>query len=101
MLAEFALAFESEPKQLGHQIFVFRQRNHTVADIAGWHDAEVFSKASGTASIVGDGYDHREIARTILQSSKESGQTRTSTYRNDTGPRGLQGLTYRAGLSDL
>jgi hypothetical protein len=101
MLVEFAFAFESKAKQLRHQILVFRQRNHTVADIAGWHHAEVFSKTSGTASIVGHGYDHGKIAWTVFQPSEESRQTGTSTYRNDSGLPGLQGLTYRAGLSDL
>jgi hypothetical protein len=43
-------------------VFVFGERDHAVAHVAGREHLEVFAEAAGGASVVGDGDDGGEVA---------------------------------------
>ena len=48
-------------KQASHQRFVFRQRHHAVADIAGRQHAIFATQTAGAATIVGDGHNGGKV----------------------------------------
>jgi hypothetical protein len=53
---------ESVLKELAEEVFILRERDHAVADVARGEDVEVFAEAAGGATVVGDGDDRGEIA---------------------------------------
>src|ERR1019366_7972649 len=48
-------------EELGEQVFVLRERDHAVADVAGGKHFEILAETAGGASVVGDGDDGSEI----------------------------------------
>jgi hypothetical protein len=44
------------------EVFVFRERDHAVADVARREHVQVFAEAAGGAAVVGDGDDGGELA---------------------------------------
>jgi hypothetical protein len=57
---EIALV-EAVLEEPGEQVLVFGERDHAVANVAGGKHFEVFAKAAGGASVVGDGDDGGEV----------------------------------------
>jgi limonene-1,2-epoxide hydrolase len=43
-------------------VLVFRERDHAVADVAGWEHLEVFAEPARGATVVSDGDDCCEVA---------------------------------------
>jgi hypothetical protein len=52
---------EAVLEELGEQVLVFREGDHAVADVAWGKHVELFAKAAGGATVVGDGDDGGEI----------------------------------------
>ena len=85
-------------KQPAQQRFVFRERDHAVADIPRGQDAVFAAQPAGTASVVGDGDDGGEIhdgtlacwirivaRRDVeLKTAKEGGQSGAAAERDHT-----------------
>src|SRR5262245_38223887 len=92
---EVALTLEPKPEELRHQLFVFGESDHAVANIARRHHAEILAQAAGTAAIIGYGHDNGEVGRAILQPAQKRGQTGPASNRKNSGIRKLQGLLVR------
>ncbi len=86
---EAASGFEAVLKQARDQAFVFGERHHAVANIAGWEHVELAAQAAGTAAVVGDGHHRSELQLAFggldvaLQPSQQSGKAGSATDGDD------------------
>ena len=80
---------EAVLKQARDQTLVFRQRHHAIADVAGREHVEFAAQAAGTAAIVGDRDDRRELQRAFgglhvaLQPPQQRGKAGAAADRDD------------------
>ena len=59
---EFAAGTEAVLEEAGDEVLVLRERDHAVAQVAGWEHFEVFAEAAAGPAIVRDGDDGGEVA---------------------------------------
>src|SRR5882672_3080113 len=61
-----ATSVEAVLKEAAEQSFIFRKRDHAVANVAGREDAILAAQAAGAAAVIGDGDDRGEVGDGML-----------------------------------
>ena len=100
--SQTASGVETILKKPAQQGLILGQCDHAVANVAGRKDAVVAAQTPGTAAVIGNGYDCREIANgmvgvlllsrsdVIFQSAQQRGKSRAAADgHNAHGPRAL------------
>src|SRR5712664_2092153 len=70
-----ATSVEAVLKEAAEQSFIFRKRDHAVADVAGREDTILAAQAAGAAAVIGDGDNRGKVGDGMLGRSVLIGAT--------------------------